>query len=87
MITFCEPEVDGKLTCFELINPPILVADMVDKILYAVRRIREGEHNPSASHEIVRRMYSWDDIASRTERVYESAWSKPELTVDERLRR
>jgi phosphatidylinositol glycan class A protein len=43
----------------------------------AIDRIRTGSHDPFQAHERVRGMYSWDDVAARTEAVYRSIIEGP----------
>ncbi|KAH8927170.1 glycosyltransferase family 4 protein [Atractiella rhizophila] len=71
MATWCEVDVDDVVRC----------------VVQAVRRVREGKHVPWKSHERVRGMYDWDEVARRTEKVYEDAWAMDDVEVEERLRR
>lgn len=45
--------------------------DLVSTVLSAVQRIREGVHDPVSAHERVVGMYSWAQVAARTENVYD----------------
>ena len=38
-------------------------------------------------HDRVRLMYSWENVAERTEKVYERIWQQPQLPLIERFRR
>ena len=38
-------------------------------------------------HQRVRAMYSWENVAERTERVYERIYKQPKLPLIERFRR
>jgi phosphatidylinositol N-acetylglucosaminyltransferase subunit A len=42
-------------------------------------------NDPWLQHEIVKQTYSWFDVASRTEKVYEMALKAPKLTMRERV--
>jgi phosphatidylinositol glycan class A protein len=55
MTTFAKPEED----------------DLVNVTSAAIAAMRRGEIRTERFHEQVRRMYSWTDVASRTERVYD----------------
>lgn len=56
MTSFAEPEEDS----------------LVETTLDAINKIQSGEMNTSHFHESVSKMYSWSDIAHRTETVYDS---------------
>lgn len=56
MTSFAEPEEDS----------------LVETTLDAINKIQSGEMNTSHFHESVSKMYSWSDIAHRTEAVYDS---------------
>ena len=47
-------------------------SSLVETTLDSIRRIRSGEIDTSRFHDIVTKMYSWSDIAIRTENVYNS---------------
>ncbi|BGP39966.1 Phosphatidylinositol N-acetylglucosaminyltransferase GPI3 subunit [Rhodotorula kratochvilovae] len=71
LVEFAEPEVD----------------DLVRAISRAITHVRSGGHDPLAAHAQLREMYSWADVAERTERVYYAAMRVPRVPVVERLRR
>ncbi|CDZ97278.1 glycosyltransferase family 4 protein [Phaffia rhodozyma] len=54
MICFAEPNED----------------DVVRALSSAIHRIRAGAYDPFGAHDRVRKMYSWDEVAERTEHVY-----------------
>ncbi|KAI5948912.1 SPT14 [Candida theae] len=56
MTSFAEPEEDS----------------LVETTLAAIDKIQSGEVDTSNFHESVSKMYSWSDIAQRTEAVYDS---------------
>ena len=58
MTSFAEPEEDS----------------LVDALLQAIDKVASGEIDTSLFHLEVAQMYSWDDIAKRTENVYNSLW-------------
>ncbi|KAA1102067.1 hypothetical protein PGT21_035687 [Puccinia graminis f. sp. tritici] len=71
LIEFAEPEVD----------------DLVRATERAIKVIQSGTHDPQKVHERVRGMYSWTDIAARTEHVYYEAFKIEPAPLIERFRR
>jgi len=71
LIEFAEPEVD----------------DLVRATERAIRVIQSGTHDPHKVHERVREMYSWTDVAARTEHVYYEAFKSEPVPLIERFRR
>ncbi|GAA5869618.1 hypothetical protein JCM8547_005087 [Rhodosporidiobolus lusitaniae] len=71
LVEFAEPEVD----------------DLVNAISRAIVHVRAGLHDPLAAHEQLKEVYSWRDVAKRTEDVYYQALEVPRVPVVERLRR
>ncbi|KAH9812864.1 family 4 glycosyltransferase [Melampsora americana] len=71
LIEFAEPEVE----------------DLVRAIDRAIEIIRSGKHDPIKVHERVKGMYSWVDVAIRTEKVYEEIMKIEPCPLVERLRR
>ncbi|PWN46310.1 UDP-Glycosyltransferase/glycogen phosphorylase [Ceraceosorus guamensis] len=51
--------------------------DVVHAMDAAIEHVRSGKHDPAAHHEAVEKMYSWADVAERTERVYHTAMAAP----------
>lgn len=60
MTSFAEPEEDS----------------LVDALLHAIDKVASREIDTSLFHMEVANMYSWDDIAKRTENVYNSLWCR-----------
>ncbi|GAA6027252.1 hypothetical protein JCM8097_002527 [Rhodosporidiobolus ruineniae] len=71
LVEFAEPEVD----------------DLVGAISRAIVHVRAGRHDPLLAHEQLKEVYSWRDVAERTERVYYQAMEVPRVPVVERMRR
>ncbi|ORX90454.1 UDP-Glycosyltransferase/glycogen phosphorylase [Basidiobolus meristosporus CBS 931.73] len=71
MIHFAKPEED----------------DVVVAITKAINTIRMKEVDPSKFHDEVKEMYSWANVAERTEKVYYSISQKRAPPLIERLRR
>lgn len=71
MILFGKPEED----------------DLVATVAKAIHKIRQREVDGLRFHEEIKRMYSWSDVAERTEKVYEKMLLGRKLPLIERLRR
>ncbi|KAK4046192.1 Phosphatidylinositol N-acetylglucosaminyltransferase GPI3 subunit [Microbotryomycetes sp. JL201] len=71
LVEFAEPEVD----------------DLVRAISRAIEHVKSGKHDPWLAHTQLKEMYSWTDVAERTEKVYYDAMLVPDVPVVERLRR
>jgi len=71
LVEFAEPDVE----------------DLVRAVSRAVEHVRSGRHDPVAAHESLKEMYSWADVAERTEKVYYGAMGVEDVPVVERLRR
>ncbi|KWU41363.1 transferase [Rhodotorula sp. JG-1b] len=74
--------------------PPALVEfaepdaeDLVRAISKAIAHVRSGAHDPLIACEQLHQVYSWTDVAERTECVYRQAMTVPRVPVAERLRR
>lgn len=63
------------------------IEDVTRALSRAIETIREGRHDPMKAHERVRGMYSWSDVAERTEVVYRRAISSPQRDTFQRLSR
>ena len=51
----------------------------------AIRRVKEGMHDPFKAHNRIREFYSWQQVAERTERVYDFARSREESDLWSRI--
>ncbi|KAF8237378.1 transferase [Tricholoma matsutake] len=71
MISFAEPEED----------------DVVRAISEAIHIVAAGKHDPLKAHERVRTFYNWEDVAIRTERVYDTVLKSRQIELWERMRR
>ncbi|MBW0489731.1 hypothetical protein O181_029446 [Austropuccinia psidii MF-1] len=71
LVQFAEPQVD----------------DLVKATERAIQVIQSGKHDPWKVHEHVRGMYSWANVAARTEHVYYETLNIEPVTLLERLRR
>lgn len=85
MIAFCEPVSEGMLpfrVCKAVLTMP---SDLVRAMDVGIRHIKSGRHDPLLTHRQVRQMYSWSDVAERTERVYADVLDEEQPTFVERL--
>ncbi|GAA5887490.1 hypothetical protein JCM16303_003435 [Sporobolomyces ruberrimus] len=71
LIEFAEPEVD----------------DLVQAISRGINHVKSGKHDPLYAYETLKDVYSWTDVAERTEKVYRSSLEVERVPVVERLRR
>ncbi|KAG5635366.1 hypothetical protein H0H81_011541 [Sphagnurus paluster] len=71
MISFAEPEED----------------DVFRAISEAIDIVRAGKHDPQTAHERVKTFYNWEDVASRTEKVYDAVIKSPQMELWERMQR
>lgn len=62
-----------------------LASDLLRKVGEALPRIPDIDSLDF--HERVKSMYSWEEVAERTERVYERIYKQPQLPLIERFRR
>ncbi|KAI3636506.1 hypothetical protein MIR68_005451 [Amoeboaphelidium protococcarum] len=61
--------------------------EMVDVLMTAVDLVRTEGIDRWHFHREIQKMYSWMDVAERTERVYSSILEMPDVPLIERLRR
>ncbi|KAF8156841.1 glycosyltransferase family 4 protein [Crassisporium funariophilum] len=71
MISFAEPEED----------------DVIRAISEAVDIIQRGKHDPFRAHELIKTFYNWEDVATRTEKVYDAVLKSRQMDLMERIRR
>ncbi|KAF8670641.1 Glycosyltransferase family 4 protein [Rhizoctonia solani] len=69
MISFAMPEED----------------DVTRALGEAIAIVTKGKHNPQKAHERIRSMYSWTDVAQRTNEIYNWVATKEPLSFWERL--
>lgn len=93
LIEFAEPDVDGSsrfpflLPLSRQLTHSISLVDLVRAISRGIVHVRAGRHDPLLAHEELKEVYSWRDVAVRTEDVYYQALEVPRVPVVERLRR
>ncbi|KAG6888192.1 hypothetical protein C0995_009971 [Termitomyces sp. Mi166 len=71
MISFAEPEED----------------DVFRAMSEAIGIVAAGKHDPQKAHERVKTFYNWEDVAARTEKVYDAVIKSPQMDLWERMRR
>jgi phosphatidylinositol glycan class A protein len=63
------------------------LTDVIRALTHAIHTIQSNLHDPLQAHERVKDMYSWSDVAARTEIVYQRAMSMDIRGEYERLSR
>lgn len=58
--------------------------DVIRAIISAVHHVKAGKHDPQQTHERVKEMYTWQDVARRTETIYRKALLVPQVDIIER---
>lgn len=53
----------------------------------AIERISVESYDPWKMNAMIKEMYSWDNVAARTGKVYQQVLNDPPVPVDERLMR
>ena len=63
------------------------MADLIRATTQAISTLRRKAVNPKLFHQEIRNMYSWHDIASRTEKVYNEISQRTPLPLIDKLKR
>lgn len=64
------------------------VADLVGALEEAIKSVDDGDIiSPNIAHERIKKMYTWDNVARRTEKVYDSISNSPVPPLEEKLKR
>ncbi|KAF8906762.1 glycosyltransferase family 4 protein [Gymnopilus junonius] len=71
MISFAKPEED----------------DVISAISEAIEIVQNGGHDPIRAHERIKTFYSWEDVANRTEKVYDVVMKSRQMDLMERINR
>ena len=91
MISFAKPEEDGGsflLNYHPTVNPhPYGITDVIRAISEAVKIIQNGLHDPFQAHERIKLFYNWEEVATRTERVYDTVLRSRQMELMERIER
>ena len=54
---------------------PALCEDVIRAMSEAISIVKAGKHDPLKAHHRIKDLYTWNDVAGRTERVYEAVFS------------
>jgi len=88
MISFAEPEEDGK---YLVPAPPLFsehpATDVIRAISEAICIVRQGKHDPFRAHERIKTLYNWEEVTARTERVYDTVLKSRQIELMERIER
>ncbi|KAF8217720.1 glycosyltransferase family 4 protein [Mycena galopus ATCC 62051] len=71
MISFANPDED----------------DVCRAVGEAIRIVSEGKHDPLHAHARIKTFYDWEQVAGRTEAVYEAVLASPQMELWERMQR
>lgn len=82
MTIFAKPEEDGNSHSYSIDR-----IDLIAATSKAILTLRRKAVNPKLFHQEIRNMYSWNDIASRTEKVYNDITLRTPLPLIDRLKR
>lgn len=53
----------------------------------AIHIVAAGKHDPLKAHKRVRNFYNWEDVATRTEGVYDAVMKSRQIELWERMGR
>ena len=90
MISFAEPEEDGSF--FYSISTVMLFdllfcSDIIRAISEAINIVKMGKHDPFQAHERIKTFYNWEEVTSRTEKVYDAVLKSRQMELMERIQR
>ncbi|KAF4616933.1 hypothetical protein D9613_008707 [Agrocybe pediades] len=71
MISFAKPEEE----------------DIIRAVSEAIKIVQDGKHDPIRAHERIKTFYNWEDVATRTEKVYETVLKSRQMELMERIHR
>ncbi|KAF7348567.1 Phosphatidylinositol N-acetylglucosaminyltransferase subunit A [Mycena venus] len=71
MISFANPDED----------------DVCRAVGEAIKIVSEGKHDPLLAHERIKTFYDWEQVAERTEAVYDAVLKSPQMELWERMQR
>ncbi len=70
-----------------MISKLFFYQDVIRAISEAIQVIKNGKHDPFQAHERIKTFYNWEDVAIRTERVYDAVLKTPQLGLMKRMER
>lgn len=53
----------------------------------AIEIVTTGKHDPFQAHERIKEFYTWEDVATRVEAVYDAVIKSPQIDLMERINR
>ncbi|KDR68355.1 hypothetical protein GALMADRAFT_256998 [Galerina marginata CBS 339.88] len=71
MISFAKPEED----------------DVIRAISEAIDIVKNGRHDPFRAHERIKEFYNWEEVSTRTEKVYDAVLKSRQMDLMERINR
>lgn len=89
MISFANPDEDGRsqpTKCLLMTDKGVGV-DVFRAISEAISIVGQGKHDPIRAHERIKTFYNWDDVACRTEKVYDAIMKSRQIELFERMQR
>ena len=90
MISFAEPEEDGNfifyLNCYVVLFKKKCL-DVIRAISEAIDIVKMGKHDPFQAHERIKTFYNWEEVTSRTEKVYDAVLKSRQMDLMERIQR
>ena len=88
MISFANPEEDGKIETTSFILPHSRgVLDVFRAIAEAIDIVSKGDHDPMSAHDRVKEFYDWSHVTSRTENVYDAVMRSKPRDLSTRIQR
>ena len=89
MISFAEPEEDGSSFFFRPLCSLklIICSDIIRAISEAINIVKMGKHDPFKAHERIKTFYNWEEVTSRTEKVYDAVLKSQQMDLMERIQR
>ena len=62
-------------------------SDVIRAISEAISIVKMKKHDPFQAHERVKTFYSWEDVTSRTVKVYDAVLKSKQMDLMERIQR
>ena len=92
MISFAEPEEDGisslfYFNCCVFSFNRFICSDIIRAISEAINIVKMGKHDPFQAHERIKTFYNWEEVTSRTEKVYDAVLKSRQMNLMERIQR
>jgi len=63
------------------------LSDVIRAISEAVNIVKMGKHDPFQAHERIKTFYNWEEVTSRTEKVYDAVLKSKQMDLMERIQR